>query len=431
MFRKGYLMFLGVAALFLLASAACFAQNAPIKGKVQIKKADGKIAPVEGATVDFYRTDTKEGKLASVKTDAQGAFASEAVPASQTFAVVVSAPNIKPELRINAKAGQSLDISVTEGDGGVPSEEEVRDAVAVAAVDPNSAEGKKLAAEREKKIAEINAKNEKAKASNEIINRALKEGNEAYNAQNYDVAIAKYDEGYNAAPDFLGSAPIFLNNKGNALRLRGYNAYKKAVTDAADRASLMESAKKDFADSVAAYQQNLKLLETAPATDANAQKSKATAHVGVMEAYRLMVGSHADMTKTKELAAAANDYAAVETDAAAKAKSLILVADTLRLAGDSADAIPLYRKVLEIDPNNTSAIGGLGLSLFNEGVTANDKAQMQEGLNLMEKFAQTTPPANASKDELQMREDVKGAVDYLKNSEKMTPQKVTTTRKKP
>ncbi|MGI9036291.1 MAG: hypothetical protein ACR2GD_09665, partial [Pyrinomonadaceae bacterium] len=233
-----------------------------------------------------------------------------------------------------------------------------------------------------------------------------------------------FDEGYNAAPDFLGSAPVFLNNKGNALRLRGFSSYKKAATDAANRASLMEAAKKDFTDSAAAYQQTLNLVANAPATDANAQKSKATARAGIVESYRLLVGTHADQTKTKELGAAALEYSTAETDAASKAKTLVLVADTLRVAGDSADAVPLYRKVLETEPNNVDAMGGLGLSLFDLGVSSDNKEQKQEGLNLMEKFTQAAPENNP------MKADIKNAVDYLKNTEKLTPQKVTTTKKK-
>lgn len=424
MFRKNYFIFLTAAALFLLSSTIIFAQGTPIKGKVQAKKADGSVGPVEGATVDFYRTDATTGKLASVKTDAQGMFASEAVATNQVYAIVVSAPSMKPELSINAKGGQTVSISMTAGDGGVPTEEEVRDAVALAAVDPNSAEGKKALAEREKKIAEATAKNEKVKASNEIINRALKEGNEAFTAQNYDVAIAKFDEGYQAAPEFLGSAPVFLNNKGNSLRIRGFNSYKKSGTDAANKAALMESAKKDFNDAIAAYQLTLGLTAKAPATDVSAQKSKVVAQAGVLESYRLLVGSHADQTKTKELTAAANDYAAAETDVPTKSKTLILTADTLRTAGDSTDAVPIYRKILESDPNNVDAVGGLGLSLFDVGVSNNDKDQKQEGLNLMKKFAETAPETHP------LKNDIKGAVDYLVNTEKLTPQRVTTTKKK-
>lgn len=422
MFRKNYFLFLTFAALFLLSGAMVFAQSAPVRGKVQLKKADGTTVPLEGATVDIYRTNAA-GKLPVVKTDAKGMFASDVVPANENFVVVISAPTIKPELKTEIKGGQEITITVTEGNGEVPSEEDVREVLAASKIDPNSAEGKKLQAEREKKTAEFNAKNEKAKNSNEVINRTIKEGNEAFNAQNYDVAIAKFDEGYKAAPDFLGSAPVMLNNKGNALRLRGYSSYKKATTDAANKESLIASAKKDWDDAVTTYQQTIALTTAAPAADANAQKGKATALSGLVESYRLLVASRADATKTKELTAAANEYAASNADAAAKTKTLVAVGDALRTTGDSADAVPIYRKVLEIEPSNVDALGGLGLSLFDVGVSSDNKEQKQEGLNLMKKFTETAP------DNHPLKNDIKGAVDYLVNTEKLAPQKVTTKKK--
>lgn len=435
MVRRNYLMFLALAALFLLSGTTIFAQT-PIKGKVELKKADGTVAPVEGATVTLFRTDAKMDKLASVKTDAQGMYTSESVAADQNFAIVVSAPNALAAVA-GGKGGSTVNVSLTPGDGSVPSDDEVRDVIKMSSVDPNSAEGQKLKAEREKKIAELNAKNEKAKASNEVLNKALKEGNEAYkagneayNAKNYDTAITKFgeagtkfDEGFNAAPDFLGSAPVMLNNKGNALRLRGFSSYKKSQTDTANKATLMESAKKDFNDAITAYQKALALTSTAPSTDAKAQADKLASLSGISETYRVLVGTRADTTKTKELAAAANDYAAAETVPATKTKNIALIADTLRLGGNTADAVPMYRKVLEAEPNNVDAIGGLGLSLYNEGASANNKEQMQEGLNLMKKFTEVAPDTHPEK------ANIKGAVDYLVNTEKMTPQKVNTKKK--
>lgn len=436
MFRKNYFIFLALAALFLLSGMSLFAQS-PIKGKVELKKADGTVVPVEGATISIYRTDSTMAKMASVKSDAQGMFASEAVPKDQNFALLVSAPDTLAAL-LYAKGGETANVSLTPGNGETPSDEEVHTAIKEATIDPNSVEGKKIAAEREKKTAEINAKNDKARASNDVLNRALKEGNttfsegnNAYIAKNYDdsiakfgAAAAKYDEGYNAAPEFLGSAPIMLNNKGNALRLRGFSNYKKSGTDAANKATLMEAAKKDFNEALASHQKALAVASTAPATDTKSKDNKLVALSGIAESYRLLVGTRADASKTKELLAAANDYAAAETVAATKAKKLNEIADTFRLAGDSADSIPLYKKVLEVDPNNVDAIGGLGLSLYNEGAVNNNKEQTQEGLNLMKKFTEVAPDTHPEK------LNIKNAVDYLINSEKMTPQKVTTTKKK-
>lgn len=437
MFRKNYLTFLILAGLFLLSSTSLFAQGAPIKGKIDLKKADGTVVPVEGATVTLFRTDAKMDKLGSVKTDAQGMYTSEVVPADQSFIVLVSAPNTLAAIS-KGKGGETVNVSVTPGAGDVPSDDEVRETIKFASVDPNSAEGQKLKAEREKKVAEITAKNEKAKASNEVLNRVLKEGNaaykegnDAYNAKNYDTAItkfgeasAKFEEGFQAAPDFIGSAPVMLNNKGNSLRLRGFSSYKKASVDMANKAALMEAAKKDFNDAIATYQKVPAIVATAPATDAKAQEGNLVALAGLAETYRVLVGTRADTTKTKELAEAANNYLAVETVPATRTKNLLMIADTLRLGGNTADAVPLYRKVLEVEPNNVDAVGGLGLSLYSEGAINDNKDQKQEGLNFMKKFIDSAPDTHAEK------QNIKAAYDDLVTREKLTPQKVTTTKKK-
>jgi tetratricopeptide (TPR) repeat protein len=437
MFRKNYLTFLMLAGLFLLSSTSLFAQGSPITGKVDIKKADGTVAPVEGATITLYRTDAKMDRLGSVKTDAQGMYTSEAVATDQNFVLLVSAPNTLAAIA-GGKGGSTVNVSLTPGDGSIPGDEEVRDAIKMSSIDPNSAEGQKLKAEREKKIAEINAKNEKAKASNEVLNRVLKEGNtaykeanDAYNAKNYDTAItkfgeagAKFEEGFQAAPDYLGSAPVMLNNKGNAMRLRGFSSYQKAKMDTANKAALMEAAKKDFNEAIAAYQKAVALTTAAPATDTKAQEGKVVAMAGLAETYRVLVGTRADSTKTKELAESANAYLAVETVPATKMKNLLLIADTLRLGGNTADAVPLYRKVLEVEPNNVDAVGGIGLSLYSEGAINDNKEQKQEGLNFMKKFIDSAPDTHAEK------QNIKAAYDDLVTREKLTPQKVTTTKKK-
>ena len=94
------------------------------------------------------------------------------------------------------------------------------------------------------------------------------------------------------------------------------------------------------------------------------------------------------------------------------------MADTLRLAGDSTSAVPIYKKVLEVAPDNPDLLGGLGLSLFDVGVSTTNREQMQEGLNMMERFAQLAPDTHP------LKNDIKGAVEYLKTTEKLTPQKV-------
>ena len=93
-------------------------------------------------------------------------------------------------------------------------EEEVRKAVTAGAADPGTEtvseqtpEQKKAQAEYEAKRKEVESKNAKAEKTNEVVNRVVKEGAAAFEAKDYDTAIAKYTEGYEIDPDFVGGAP--------------------------------------------------------------------------------------------------------------------------------------------------------------------------------------------------------------------------------
>ena len=81
---------------------------------------------------------------------------------------------------------------------------------------------------------------------------------------------------------------------------------------------------------------------------------------------------------------------------------------------------------MEKNPTSMDAMAGLGLSLFNEGVSTvpENKEEEQEGLNLMQKFADTAPDTHP------LKSSVKDAVDYLKNTAKLAPQKVAAPPKK-
>src|SRR5437868_1016958 len=58
-----------------------------------------------------------------------------------------------------------------------------------------SEEDKKAAAEYEAKKKQIEEKNKKAESTNAIVTAALKTGNEAFQAKNYDAAITEYQKG--------------------------------------------------------------------------------------------------------------------------------------------------------------------------------------------------------------------------------------------
>jgi len=125
-----------------------------------------------------------------------------------------------------------------------------------------------------------------------------------------------------------------------------------------------------------------------------------------------------------------NEYFTLETDPAKKVAAEVTLGDIFRLAGDSEKAIAAYRLVLQGAPDNPEAMAGLGLSLFNSGVVASDKAQMQEGLNYMTKYTEIAPITATDTQTLKdFKTSVKEAVDYLKNTEKLAPQKVAPKKK--
>ncbi len=432
MFRKNYLTFLLAIALFMTGGIAALAQTAPVMGRVVMKKADGTTVPVADAVIDVYRIDVK-GKLPSGKTNGKGEFSFAGFPLGGQFMFAVSAPSAKAEIFPGVKAGnEKITITLVEGDGARLTEEQARGGLnAAPAANPSgelTAEQKKAQADYEKQVAEINAKNAKSKESDELVRKALDEGNKAYTAKNYDVAVAKFDEGYKASYDFVGSAPVLLNNKALSLRFRGVDTYNqsRAVTDASARMQSMSKVTKDFADAVDAYSQSLTILKNAPATEIVDRKNydavKMDTLRGAKDLAKNMVATEKiDNTKTSAIKTLIEEYAAVETDKAAKAEAQVVLADVYRLAADPDNAITEYKKALETSPDNPDALAGLGLSLFDAGERSGNTQQKQEGLNYMQRFAEVAPSTH------KLKESVAGAVEYLK-SQKLTPQK--TTKKK-
>lgn len=438
MFRKNYFTFLAVIVLFLSAGLSAFAQVAPVRGRVELKKADGTTEKVAKAIIDVYRTDVK-GKSPAGKTDKNGVFNFAGLILGQTFALAVSAPGIKPEIYPNVKAGmENIVITVSEGDGKQWTEDEVRQALAAPSAPATAggttaaapekapataAEQKKSEAEFQKKVAEVTAKNEKIKNATVIVQKSLSEGSKAFTDKNYDLAIGKFDEGINAEPDFAGSTPVLLNAKGASLKERGFISYSEGSksADAALKASKFEAAKKDWSAALDSFGKGLSILKTAIASDAAEQKNYDATKLYLLknsiEVHRLMSRSGVDRTKAADARAAYDQYLAVETDAALKAKAQLTLGDILREAGDSENAIVAYRKALETSPDNPDALAGLGLSLFNSGVVADNKEQKQEGLNYMQKFADTAPETHP------LKASVRDAVEYLKTQDKLTPQK--------
>jgi len=444
MFRVSNLKVILALLVLCAGSSTALAQTAPVSGRVELQKADGTKVPVQGAVIDVYRIDVK-GTFPSGKTDKKGNFSFAGMQLGAKYVFGISAPGAKPGYFPNVKAGdQNLLITLQEGDGSRWTEDQIREATGGAgnagggqqAAEP-TAEQKKAQAEYEKKIAEVNAKNEDIKNKTAVVQKSLEAGNAAFKAKDYNTAISSYTEGVNADPEYVGSAPILLINRGIALKLRAIDEFNGAVkqTDAAAKSAGATKAKQDLEDALDSYLKATTIIKNAPPADIqnpqNIQQAKYDALAGATEIFRLLAVTKLDTARAAQSKDTFDEYFTVETDAAKKAKAQLTYADIMREAGDSEKAIAGYRAVLATTPDNADAMAGLGLSLFNAGVVGNDKAQMQEGLNYMTKYIETSPiQATDPQPVKELKQSVKDAVDYLKTTEKLAPQKVSTPAKK-
>jgi tetratricopeptide (TPR) repeat protein len=436
MFRKFLFISFAVSLAVFAAAGSAFAQNAPVRGQVRLTKADGTVVPVAEAVVEAYRTDIGRGTMPAAKTNKRGEFSFVAFPLGHTFALAISGPGIGPKIEPNVKAGrEDIVINVSEGDGKKLTEAEVREVVAAAASAPagggESAESKKQREEIEKKNAEIAAKNKKVEDSNKIINAAFTEGDKLFKAKEYDQAIAKFDEGINADPDYEGSVPVLQNYKGVALRERAITNFRAAAGgDAAAKTAAMEKIKPDLDAATAAFLRGLEVLKNAPAGDANAQKNAAGYKLNLLsnllETYGISAKLVMDPAKLQGANETLEQYLAVETDEAKKQKVLLAYAANMSGAGQLAYATVAYRKVLEKTPDNLDAIAGLGLTLYSEGYSTDppNKEALQEGLNHMQRFVDAAPDTHP------LKASVKDTIEELKNTQKLAPQKTAPPRRR-
>lgn len=438
MFRKSYIFTVMIIAVVAFGGISAFGQTAATSGKVELVKEDGSREPVAGALIEVYRTDVKTG-FPSNKTNKKGEFAFAGLMLGATYALSVSAPNCSPKVFPGVKAGQEkLIIAMQSGDGRKLSEAEVRDSLAnpSKAADPGTStatkgEKSKEQLEYEAKVAEIKAKNEKAAKNYDEVIRLLKEGAEAVNAKNYDLAVAKYDEGITIEPNYVGSTPVLLNNRGTSLRLRAVERYNKSVklADVSEKIAGFGAAKKDLLDAANSHMQAWKMATEAPATEIkdpvfnDANKLNATREI--KEAFRISVATE---QVDPEIISAAKvmipEYIKLEQDAAKKAEAMLIMADLYRVAGDSVNAIVEYKKILEATPESADALAGVGLSLVNEGYVKDDKAMLQEAANYLQKFVSVAPDTHKYK------ANAIEAIATLKSLSNVAPQKGGATPKK-
>ena len=433
MFRTKYLTLVFTALLF---SSAAIAQNAPVRGEVKVKKQDGTEAPVAGAVVEAFRMDIDKGKMPEAKTNKRGEFTFVGFPLGQRYLLAVSGPGISPMIQPGIRAGmENVVIIVSEGDGRRFTEEEARAAAknetpaAASGGGGETEEQKKARAELEKKNAEIMAKNKQAEDANKVVNAALKAGEAAFVAKNYDAAIAEFDKGVAADPNFAGSAPPLLNYKGVAHQRRAMATYN-AAADAAARTAAAGTIKADLDAAVAAFNRGLEILKTdGPASGVEPARLNLTRTqllANLLEAHGIGGRLAPDPTRDAAAAAVLEQYVAAEPDGAKRVPSMLAFANNMNSAGELKTATAAFRKVLEVDPNNLDALAGIGLALYSEGsMTAPpNKEILQEGLNFMQKFVDTAPDTH------KLKESTKAIIEELKNEQKLAPQKTAPSRRR-
>lgn len=421
----------------MVAAGSIFvtAQSAPVSGKVELKKADGTVVPVAGALVEVFRADTK-GSLPAAKTDKKGEFRFAGFPPGK-FILSISATGAQPGLIPNVQAGQSdLKMTLNEGDGKRYTEEEVRQTLANASNPTGPApreltkEEKEAQAKYEKEVAEVNARNKKIQEESSVINAALQAGNKAFEAKDFDTAIEQYNIGIAANPDYFGSAPILMNNKGVALKIRAVNAYNQGtkMPDGPEKTAIITKARQDLEEARKGYTRGYELLKNAPAEEITDKvthdKAIYDSLFGLTDTYRLLVRTKSITTVADDIKASFDAYQAVERDQAKKVAAFNILGDVLAETGDSEQALASYQKALELSPEDPDALVGAGLSLANLGYLSNDKQKFQDAVDYLQKYAGVAPENHRYKTE------ALSLIDTLKKEQNVTPQKKAPTRRK-
>jgi tetratricopeptide (TPR) repeat protein len=416
---KYFLTTFAVLALLVTGSAVVSAQVGQLRGSVEMKQADGTVAPLPGAVIDVFRTDVT-GHY-ETKTDKKGNYVFAGLPFVGTYIVAASAPGAAPATISGVKAGreQEYKLSLTPGPGNRLSEAEVKQmdsgpSAPAASGGKESAEDRAKREELIKKNAEIQARNDKNKNINETLARTFKAGNEALKANNYDAAIAAYDEGLAADPE----QPAILTNKAIALKARGVTKFNNGVKTKND--ADVDAGKKDFKEAAETMANAVKLVKaqpapTDPAAVANYNANKIAALATYADAMRLYV-TNVDKTKADEGTAAFQEYIAAETDPKKKAAAEAQSARILFDAGQYDKAMVEYKKILAQSPDDPDALVNSGLALFNIAYSTNDKAQFQEAANYLQRFIDKAPDTHP------LKADAKAVLDNIKAQQNIKPE---------
>jgi tetratricopeptide (TPR) repeat protein len=395
-----------VTALLLISATDGAAQVTQISGKVTLRQADGSVVPVQGAYVDIYRTDVRQEF--HVKTDKKGQYQHAGIPFVGTYTFAVSAPGARPDYRAGVRVSQQQEYNfeLEPGDGSRLTLEQIVG---------DSAEARAARAEFERKTREIDEGNRKITATNEIISRTFRDGNAALNAGRVEEAIAQYREGLAARPD----EPALLANLSYALRQRGDERYNAALKSSPPDATGVDAAKKDWQESAASSDRALEVIDTAltsSAADPQTQQIYNSNKLVALSTRALAlqrIATKVDNTQASAAWEANQEYIAVETDPAKKAKSRGEALQMLFDASATDLAIEEARTVLDEEPNDLTANRVLGLSLLASG----DKENYQEAADRLQQYVDLAPDTDP------LKRYAKEALELLMREENIKPRR--------
>jgi len=251
-----------------------------------------------------------------------------------------------------------------------------------------------LTDEQKKMLDEFENKREKVLTNNELFDKYIKEGREAFKNKNYDAAITSFESGYNVDPGFMGSAPVFLNLKADALRERAVMAYDAAV-QSKKRAELdqaKQGVSKDFAEALIALNKSYQMTKNAnPSQIINKENHKNNIETSEKLARQLIQ---------------------------IMSKINVTLASYIVDEKDAENAVKIYKDTLVMLPNDPDVLGSLGLTLYFYGESTGSKEQKQQCLNYMNAYKKVAP-----KDHFQ-QEAVAELIDILINIDKLKPQDI-------